>query len=70
MRSNQGTGILVEGDGVRDYAITGCRIADNGVGAVLRGDRYTFTGNVLVRNGQHLVDAGGPNKQVGNNVLA
>ena len=70
VRSNQGTGILVEGDGVRDYAITGCRIADNGVGAVLRGDRYTFTGNVLVRNGQHLVDAGGPNKQVGNNVLA
>ncbi len=70
VRSNKGTGILVDGDAVRDYAVTGCRIVDNGVGAALKGNNYVFTGNVLARNGQHLLDAGGPNKQAANNVLA
>ena len=70
VRHNKGTGILIEGDKVRDYTITGCRIADNGAPAVLRGDGYSVTGNVLARNGAKLIDAGGPHKQVANNVVA
>jgi hypothetical protein len=69
VRHNKGTGIVV-GDRVKDYSITGCRIADNGTGAVLGGDSYSFTGNVLARNGKQIVDNGGPNKHVVNNVLS
>ncbi len=69
VRHNQGTGILVEGAGVKDYAITGCRIADNGTGAVLKGNCYTFTGNVLTRNTSNLIDKGGPVKSLTGNVL-
>ena len=70
VRHNKGTGILVDGDRVKDYSITGCRIADNGTGVVLGGNAFSFTGNVLTRNGKHIVDNGGPNKQVANNVLS
>jgi hypothetical protein len=69
VRNNQGTGLLV-GPAVRDYTVTGCRIADNGAGARLDGDGYAFTGNVLARNKTHLVDSGGPVKTVQSNVIA
>jgi nitrous oxidase accessory protein NosD len=68
VRNNQGTGILVE-PAARDYAITGCRIADNGTGAKLAGDSFTFTGNVLARNAANLLYLGGPNKVVQANVI-
>ncbi len=55
VRHNKGTGILVEGPRVRDYTISGCRIADNGVGLVIGGENYAVTGNVFARNGTHLV---------------
>jgi hypothetical protein len=53
VRHNKGHGILV-GPKVQDYAISGCRISDNGIAAVLDGGGYAFTGNVLVRNGTPL----------------
>ncbi len=68
IRHNKGTGILVEGN-VRDYTITGCRIADNGRGAVLGGNNFVFSNNTLARNGVQLVDNGGKNKNTGGNVL-
>lgn len=54
VRHNKGTGVLV-GPNVRDYAITGCRITDNGTGVVLDGSGYAFTGNVITRNGEQVV---------------
>jgi hypothetical protein len=69
IRHNKGIGILVEGDAVRDYAITGCRIHDNGTGASLRGNGYVLMGNIFADNGTHLHDHGGPDKQVFGNVL-
>lgn len=69
VRHNKGTGILVGSNAVQDYAITGCRIADNGTGVVLDGNGYACTGNVLARNGTHVIDNGGMNKQVANNVI-
>jgi len=69
VRHNKGTGILVAGKEVRDYTISGCRIADNGTGAVLEGNGYAVTGNVFARNGRHLVDRGGPDKVVQGNVI-
>ncbi|MBW7865592.1 MAG: hypothetical protein GX580_11900 [Candidatus Hydrogenedens sp.] len=68
VRHNKGTGLLI-GDKVRDYAVTGCRIADNGVGVRLGGDRFTFTGNVLSRNGEQLVDEAGPRRGLTGNML-
>jgi len=67
IRNNRGTGLLVE-ENVRDYAITGCRFAENGTAAELRGDNYTFTGNVLARNKTGLLDLGGKDKAVQANV--
>ena len=55
VRHNKGTGILVEGDAVRDFTISGCRIADNGTGLVLGGKGYAVTGNTFARNGTDLV---------------
>ena len=69
VRHNKGTGILM-GPAAREYAITGCRIADNGTGVVLDGDAYAFTSNILARNGTPLEDRGGPSKQVSGNVQA
>ena len=69
VRNNKGTGVLIEGDGVADYTITGCRIVDNGTGVVFGGDRFTFTGNVLSRNGTQFIDNGGPERQIANNVI-
>lgn len=69
VRSNKGTGILVDNDRVRDYTINGCRITKNGTGAVLNGDNFTCTGNIFIQNETNLVDKGGPNKQVANNVV-
>lgn len=58
IRNNKGTGLLVEGDNVRDYAVTGCRFVENGTAAELRGKNYTFTGNVFARNTKGLSDLG------------
>ena len=70
VRSNKGTGILVDNDSVRDYTVNGCRIMKNGTGAVLNGDNYTCTGNVFSQNDTNLIDKGGPNKQVVSNVMS
>jgi hypothetical protein len=67
VRHNKGTGILIS-DRVKDYAITGCRIADNGTGAVLGGENYAFTGNVMARNRVGLVDSGKGPKEISCNV--
>lgn len=66
VRHNKGHGILI-GPSVRDYAINGCRITDNGTGAILDGSGYVFQGNVLARNGKSLVVNGAANaQQLGN----
>jgi len=70
IRNNKGTGILVEGSKVRDYAINGCRIVENGAGASLAGDNFTFTGNVLTRNTRNLIDKGTKNKVIQGNIGA
>lgn len=69
VRHNKGTGILVEGEAVRDYAINGCRIHNNGTGAMLRGEHYALTGNVFSANGSDLVDQGRGDKQLVGNLL-
>ena len=68
VRNNKGTGLLVEGDSVRDYTVTGCRFVENGSAAELRGDNYAFTGNVFARNKKGLTDLGGKSKVVQGNV--
>ena len=68
VRHNKGTGILVDPK-ARDYAITGCKIHNNGVGASLAGDGFALTGNVFAGNGVNLIDKGGPSKQVTGNVI-
>lgn len=68
VRHNKGTGILV-GDKVSGYAITGCKIHNNGTGASLAGDGFAVTGNVFAGNGINLIDKGGPSKQVTGNVI-
>ncbi|HVK07011.1 MAG TPA: right-handed parallel beta-helix repeat-containing protein [Armatimonadaceae bacterium] len=69
VRHNKGVGVLV-GDGAGDYAITGCRIHDNGTGAELRGDRFAVSGCVFTNNGTNLTGvAAGPNRQITGNVL-
>lgn len=69
VRHNKGTGILL-GAGARDYAITGCRIHNNGVGASLSGDNCVVSANVFTDNGTHLADNAGPNKQIEGNVFS
>ena len=66
VRHNKGTGILIENDRVRDSTITGCRIADNAVGLVMRGSNCAVTGNVFTRNGSHLGGGGTPEGMTGN----
>jgi nitrous oxidase accessory protein NosD len=67
VRHNKGTGIQV-GENVHDYAITGCRILNNGTGVVLAGARYAFTGNVVAHNQTALVDHGGEDRVLQANV--
>lgn len=50
VRNNQGSGLVI-GERARDWAITGCRIAENGQVGSLAGANWAFTGNVLARNG-------------------
>ncbi len=68
VRNNKGTGILL--NGARDYAITGCRIHDNGIGAALSGENYVLSSNVFADNGRHLLDGSGRNKQILGNVFS
>ena len=70
LRENRGTAVLVEGQEVRDYTITGCRVHDNGTGIVLSGHGYAVTGNVFSRNGTHLIDGGQEPKHVHSNVMS
>ncbi len=51
VRHNLGTGIWA-GPGARDYAITGCRVHDNGLGMRMEGRRGAITGNVFTANGK------------------
>lgn len=68
IRHNKGTGLLV-GEKVRSYTITGCRIHDNGTGAVLNGSDYAVTGCVFGGKQRHLIDQGTGNKSVTANVV-
>ena len=69
VRHNKGTGILL-GPAARDWAITGCRIHDNGMGASLRGSPCVLSSNVFTDNGQHLIDQSGPSRQALGNVFS
>ncbi|MBW3623213.1 MAG: hypothetical protein KY468_07355 [Armatimonadetes bacterium] len=69
VRHNKGVGILVEGETVRDYTITGCRIHNNGTGAILSGQRYVLSGNLFTENETHLVEKGKPKKRKSGNLL-
>lgn len=50
VRHNQGIGILVEGEGVGNYTISGCHIFNNGTGAIFRSGRRAVTGNIFTGN--------------------
>lgn len=50
VRNNLGRGIWVPNQTVKDYAITGCRIVDNGQGASLTGSNYLVASNIFTRN--------------------
>ena len=50
VRNNLGRGIWVPNTTVKDYAITGCRVVDNGQGAKLTGSNYLLANNVFTRN--------------------
>ncbi len=67
IRHNKGVGLMV-GDRVRDYAVTGCRIANNGVGVILGGNHFAFTGNVLARNHENLKDNAGESRAMTGNL--
>ncbi len=69
VRHNKGVGLLVGAD-AQDYAVTGCRIADNGTGAVLEGRNFSFTGNVLSRNKTQLVAAPRADRLLTGNLIA
>jgi hypothetical protein len=69
VRHNKGTGILL-GPGARDFAITGCRIHDNGTGASLQGNHGILSSNVFTDNGEHLIDKLGPSKHVQGNLFS
>lgn len=57
IRHNKGVGILLDGDSVRDWVITGCRIHNNGTGAAIRGRNGVVSGNVFTENGTDLREA-------------
>jgi hypothetical protein len=69
VRHNKGTGILL-GPGARDFAITGCRIHDNGLGASLQGNHGILSSNVFTDNGEHLVDRMGSSKHMQSNIFS
>ena len=69
VRHNKGTGILV-GRGARDYAITGCRVHNNGIGADLAGDHAIVSSSLFSDNGDHFKDRIGPNKQLLGNLFS
>ena len=50
VRYNRGVGIAVGSASVVGYAISGCRINNNGQGLSLDGAAYAVTGNVVVDN--------------------
>ncbi len=56
-------------DHVLMWGVTGCRIANYGVGAILNGGRYASKGDVVAHNGEQLCDRGGPSKVVANNII-
>lgn len=70
IRNNKGTGLLVHGNAIRDYSVTGCRITDNGVGAALDGENFAVTGNVFSKNGRHLQPERPEHGLVQNNILS
>ena len=69
VRHNKGTGIVV-GKAARDYAITGCRVHNNGIGADLSGDNAIVSSTLFTDNGNHLKDQMGPNKQLLGNLFS
>ena len=50
VRNNAGTGLLVEGKNVGDYAVSGCRFHGNGVGMSLQNGTRSVVGNVFTGN--------------------
>lgn len=68
VRHNKGTGIKM-GPAAHNYSITGCRISNNGTGAVLRGNNYVFNSNIVTQNLAGLQDLGGPDKSLEGNLI-
>eukprot|EP00698_Gefionella_okellyi_P017762 TRINITY_DN5240_c0_g1_i4.p2 TRINITY_DN5240_c0_g1~~TRINITY_DN5240_c0_g1_i4.p2 ORF type:complete len:264 (+),score=64.77 TRINITY_DN5240_c0_g1_i4:1512-2303(+) len=52
IRNNLGKGIWVASDTVKQFSVTGCRIVDNGIGALVDGAEFVVTGNVFGGNTQ------------------
>lgn len=69
VRHNKGTGILAEGPTVRDYAITGCRIHNNGTGAKLSGKNYLVSNNLFTENETHLIENSKPKTRRSGNIF-
>jgi hypothetical protein len=69
VRENQGTGLLIESDAVRDYIVSACRFTNNGLGASLKGRNYSVTGNVFQNNKKHLEQTEAGNGIVANNAM-
>jgi hypothetical protein len=66
---NKGHGIKVEGDRVRDVAVSGCRFSNNGVAADWGGVRGIASGNMLVDNKAGFTGAANMQGTEGNCVL-
>ena len=72
VRNNQGTGIWTPSDKVVGFAVSGCRITDNGFGAKLSGHDFTVTGSVFKGNKNGSLDIAQPDLPhvVANNIGA
>jgi hypothetical protein len=51
VRTNQSKGIWVANGSATEYAITSCRITDNGTGVICAGSNYIVADNIFQRNG-------------------
>jgi hypothetical protein len=69
VRHNKGVGILADGETVRDYTITGCRIHNNGTGAILSGQRYVVSDNLFTENETHWIEKGKTKRRMSGNLF-
>lgn len=70
IRNNQGRGVWVANDAVKDYTITGCRVYGNGVGVHLQGSEYVVANTVFTANGGPNVFAHPGGSVIANNLGA